>query len=152
MIVKNEEKYLRKCLEALSPILKLVNSELIIADTGSSDDTVKIAEEFTKNVYYFEWCNDFAAARNSVMKRAKGSWFMSIDADEILDEKNPFLDLEMDPKISWALRNIEKFPIEVNKASLEELLRVPGVGTTSALRIVHLETAILIITRARAGC
>jgi len=63
--------------------------------------------------------------------------FYGFTADEILDEKNPFLDLELDPKISWALRNIEKFPVEINKASLEELLRIPGVGTTSAFRIVR---------------
>lgn len=63
--------------------------------------------------------------------------FYGFTADEILDEKTPFLDLELDPKISWALRNIEKFPIEINKASLDELLRVPGIGTTSALRIVR---------------
>ncbi len=63
--------------------------------------------------------------------------FYGFTADEILDEKNPFLDLELDPKISWALRNIEKFPMEINKVSLEELLRIPGIGTTSALRIVR---------------
>ncbi|HML36465.1 MAG TPA: putative DNA modification/repair radical SAM protein [Bacillota bacterium] len=63
--------------------------------------------------------------------------FYGFTADEILDEKTPFLDLELDPKISWALRNIEKFPMEINKVSLEELLRIPGVGTTSALRIVR---------------
>lgn len=63
--------------------------------------------------------------------------FYGFSADEILDEKTPFLDLELDPKISWALRNIEKFPMEINKVSLDELLRIPGVGTTSALRIVR---------------
>jgi putative DNA modification/repair radical SAM protein len=63
--------------------------------------------------------------------------FYGFEADEILDEKTPFLDLELDPKISWALRNIEKFPVEINKASLDELLRIPGVGTTSALRIIR---------------
>ncbi len=63
--------------------------------------------------------------------------FYGFTADEILDEKNPFLDLDLDPKISWALRNIEKFPMEINKVSLEELLRIPGIGTTSALRIVR---------------
>jgi len=63
--------------------------------------------------------------------------FYGFSADEILDEKNPFLDLDMDPKISWALRNIEKFPMEINKASMEELLRIPGIGTTSAMRIVR---------------
>lgn len=63
--------------------------------------------------------------------------FYGFSADEILDEKTPFLDLELDPKISWALRNIDKFPMEINKASLDELLRIPGVGTTSAFRIVR---------------
>ena len=63
--------------------------------------------------------------------------FYGFSADEILDEQNPFLDLELDPKISWALRNIEKFPLEINRASKEELLRVPGIGTTSVLRILR---------------
>lgn len=63
--------------------------------------------------------------------------FYGFTADEILDEKSPFLDLELDPKISWALRNIDKFPVEINKAPLDELLRIPGVGATSALRIVR---------------
>jgi predicted DNA-binding helix-hairpin-helix protein len=43
----------------------------------------------------------------------------------------------MDPKASWALRHLERFPIEVNKASLEELLRIPGVGEVSARRILR---------------
>jgi putative DNA modification/repair radical SAM protein len=63
--------------------------------------------------------------------------FYGFSADEILDEAHPFLDTELDPKISWALRNIGIFPIEVNKAPLEALLRIPGVGTTSAMRIVR---------------
>ena len=63
--------------------------------------------------------------------------FYGFSADEILDEKNPFLDEELDPKISWALRNIHLFPMEVNKVSLEELLRIPGIGATSAFRIVR---------------
>ena len=83
MIVKNEEKYLRKCLEALQPILKNVSSELIIVDTGSTDSTVEIAKEFTDKVLYFEWIKDFSAARNFGMSHAQGEWFMSVDADEI---------------------------------------------------------------------
>lgn len=63
--------------------------------------------------------------------------FYGFTADEILDEQNPFLDLEMDPKISWALRNIDKFPMEINKVSIDELLRIPGVGTISAIRIAR---------------
>ena len=86
MIVKNEEKYLERCLTALKPILENVDSELIIADTGSTDRTVEIAKKFTDNVFYFEWINDFAAARNSTLDRAKGEWYMYIDADEIAQD------------------------------------------------------------------
>ena len=85
MIVKNEEKYLDRCLSALKPILDNVDSELIIADTGSTDNTVEIAKKYTDNVFYFEWINDFAAARNSTIERAKGEWYMFIDADEIFE-------------------------------------------------------------------
>ncbi|MCR5481736.1 MAG: putative DNA modification/repair radical SAM protein [Clostridia bacterium] len=63
--------------------------------------------------------------------------FYGFAADEILDDENPFLDTELDPKISWALRNISMFPVEVNKATMEELLRIPGIGTTSAMRIIR---------------
>lgn len=84
MIVKNEEKYLERCLTALKPLLESVDSELIIADTGSTDATVEIAKKFTDNVYHFEWINDFSAARNSTLEKAEGEWYMFIDADEIL--------------------------------------------------------------------
>jgi len=63
--------------------------------------------------------------------------FYGFSAEEILDDANPNLDLEMDPKAAWALRNIEKFPMEVNKVSLEELMRIPGIGEISARRIAR---------------
>ncbi len=91
MIVKNEEKYLRRCLEGLKPILDSIDSELIIADTGSTDNTVDIAKEFTNKVFHFEWCNDFAAARNSTYNKAKGEWFMFIDADEIINDASELI-------------------------------------------------------------
>lgn len=84
MIVKNEEKYLEQCLAAMKPLFEKVDSELIIADTGSTDRTVDIAKKFTDNVYHFEWINDFSAARNSTLKKSKGEWYMFIDADEII--------------------------------------------------------------------
>ena len=83
MIVKNEEEYLERCLNGIKPILDSIDSELIVADTGSTDKTVEIAKMFTDNVYHFEWINDFAAARNSTIERAHGEWYMFIDADEI---------------------------------------------------------------------
>ncbi|MGN0641822.1 MAG: glycosyltransferase family 2 protein [Huintestinicola sp.] len=83
MIVKNEEKYLDRCLAAIMPILEKVDSELIIADTGSTDKTVEIAKKYTDKVLYFEWVNDFAAARNFTLEQSAGEWFMFLDADEI---------------------------------------------------------------------
>ncbi|MEX1376344.1 MAG: putative DNA modification/repair radical SAM protein [Eubacteriales bacterium] len=62
--------------------------------------------------------------------------FYGFDASEILDEKYPMLDNNLDPKCVWALRHREYFPIDVNKASLWELLRVPGIGNISARRII----------------
>ncbi|MCL2019673.1 MAG: glycosyltransferase [Oscillospiraceae bacterium] len=85
MIVKNEEKYLERCLSALKPLLDGVKSELIIVDTGSTDDTVKIAERFTDKVYHFDWINDFSAARNFGLEKCTGEWFMFLDADDIFD-------------------------------------------------------------------
>lgn len=85
MIVKNEEKVLRRCLESLKPIMQEIKCELIIADTGSTDNTFSIAKEYTDNVYHFEWIGDFAAARNSTLNRANGIWYMFIDADEYFD-------------------------------------------------------------------
>lgn len=92
MIVKNEEKYLDKCLTALKPILDNVDSELIIIDTGSTDNTVEIAKKHTDKVYYFEWCKDFAKARNESLKYAKGEWFLFIDADEILKDSSEIIE------------------------------------------------------------
>ncbi|MCL2633966.1 MAG: glycosyltransferase family 2 protein [Oscillospiraceae bacterium] len=86
MIVKNEEKYLEKCLKSIKPLLDEINSELIIVDTGSTDKTVEIAERFTNKIYHFEWVNDFSAARNFAMDKCRGEWFMYLDADEIFDE------------------------------------------------------------------
>jgi predicted DNA-binding helix-hairpin-helix protein len=63
--------------------------------------------------------------------------FYGFTAAELLDESQPNLDTELDPKIIWALRHLHLFPLEVNRASLEELLRVPGIGAVSAKRIVR---------------
>jgi len=62
--------------------------------------------------------------------------FYGFAASEILDETHPFLDQRIDPKSDWALRNMQRFPIEVSTADYAELLRVPGIGPKSAARIV----------------
>jgi putative DNA modification/repair radical SAM protein len=63
--------------------------------------------------------------------------FYHFSAGEILEEESSFLDLHIDPKTAWALRHLDWFPIEINRASYEELLRVPGIGAKSARRIIE---------------
>ncbi len=63
--------------------------------------------------------------------------FYGFKAAELLDPGNPFLDRELDPKTGWALRNFDIFPVEVNWADYEMLLRVPGVGLKSARQIIN---------------
>ena len=86
--------------------------------------------------------------------------FYDFRADEILNEKNPFIDPHLDPKTNWAIQNWHFFPIEINKASYKDLLRVPGIGVTSAKRIVmtrkystiryeHLKKLGIVIKRAK---
>jgi putative DNA modification/repair radical SAM protein len=62
--------------------------------------------------------------------------FYQFKVDEIVDDAYPDLDLEIDPKLSWALRHPEQFPVDVNKADYEMILRVPGIGVKSARLIV----------------
>lgn len=62
--------------------------------------------------------------------------FYKFKAEELLDEKNPNFNLYLDPKCNWALKHLETFPVEVNRAAYEVLLRVPGIGVKSAQRIV----------------
>ncbi|USK91624.1 glycosyltransferase [Rossellomorea marisflavi] len=83
MIVKNEEKVLKRCLESLRGIA----DEIIIADTGSTDRTKKIAEEFTDAVYDYKWVNDFSKARNFAASKASGEWILAMDADEYVDRE-----------------------------------------------------------------
>ena len=80
MIVKNEERFLGQCLASVKDIA----DELIVIDTGSTDRTIEIAREHGAQVGHFEWCNDFAAARNASIAPATGDWILFLDADEEL--------------------------------------------------------------------
>lgn len=61
--------------------------------------------------------------------------FYKFKINDLVDEKNPNLNLLLDPKITWALRNLEKFPKEINTCSFDELLQIPGVGVKGAKKI-----------------
>jgi putative DNA modification/repair radical SAM protein len=63
--------------------------------------------------------------------------FYGFNIEEILNDTNPNLDVDIDPKLSWALRNLDQFPVDVNTADYAMILRIPGIGVTSALKIVQ---------------
>ncbi|MDM1324655.1 putative DNA modification/repair radical SAM protein [Acinetobacter pseudolwoffii] len=63
--------------------------------------------------------------------------FYEFSADEIVDDQHPNLDLDIDPKLSWALRHPEAFPVDINHADYKMILRVPGIGVRSAKKIVQ---------------
>ncbi|MBS3999152.1 MAG: glycosyltransferase [Desulfobulbaceae bacterium] len=80
MIVKNEEKDLPDCLESIINL----SDQIVIVDTGSTDNSKEIALNYGAEVYDFMWCDDFAMARNESLKYAVGQWILYIDADERL--------------------------------------------------------------------
>ena len=80
MVVKNEAEYLEDCLKHILPWVR----ELIVVDTGSSDDTPVIAERCGARVFSFPWNNDFSAARNFSLQQANEPWILVLDADERL--------------------------------------------------------------------
>ncbi len=80
MIVKNEEKYIAQCLKSAA----LLVDEIIIVDTGSTDNTLEIASEFQPKIFRHPWENDFGKARNHSLAQATGDWILVLDADESL--------------------------------------------------------------------
>jgi glycosyltransferase involved in cell wall biosynthesis len=80
MIVKNESHNLHRCLQSVQGFV----NQIIVVDTGSEDNTVEIARSYGAEVYFFEWCDDFAAARNYSLSFATGDWILILDADEKL--------------------------------------------------------------------
>lgn len=131
------------------------STQLIVGASGESDRRiVTLSEQLyrrldLKRVYYSAFIPVVADTRlparpQSPLRREhrlyQADWLLryyGFSADELLDEATPDLDRELDPKSSWALRHPELFPVEVNRASYEELLRIPGIGVRSAQRIVQ---------------
>ena len=82
MIVKNEQKVLKRCLSSVKDLV----DEIIIVDTGSTDNTKEIAKEFTDLIYDFEWTDDFSEARNFSFSKATKEYQLWLDASDFLEE------------------------------------------------------------------
>ncbi len=84
MIVKDETENLSLFL----PKLKSFVDEIVIIDTGSTDDTINTAKKFTNKVFSFKWVDDFSKAKNYAISKAKGDWILFLDADELITEED----------------------------------------------------------------
>ncbi len=151
IVERREEKKHHKKAPSFVPAGQ--TTQLIIGATPDSDRTIlrlsqALYEKVSlKRVYYSAYIpavsgpNLPAIAKPPLLREHRlyqADWllrFYQFKADEILTDEAPDFDLDLDPKACWALRHPECFPVEVNRASYHALLRVPGIGVTSARRI-----------------
>ena len=85
LIFRDDIRCIERCLKALQPLRDAIPCELVMADTGSEDGSRQMAAQYADILFDFPWIDDFAAARNAVMDRCSGQWFLSVDTDEYLD-------------------------------------------------------------------
>lgn len=92
MIVKNEERVLKRCLDSVKDIV----DEIIIVDTGSHDKTKDIAKKYTDKIYDFKWEDDFSKARNFSFSKATKEYILWLDADDVIlnEDKEKLLELK----------------------------------------------------------
>jgi glycosyltransferase involved in cell wall biosynthesis len=109
MMVKNEAKNLDRCLKSVETIC---TGNLVIVDTGSIDNTVEIAQKYTKNVYHQKWANDFSLHRNYSFSKCTGEWIMQIDADEELHFEHEIFAADV---LAW----LHKLPPTVNAVGIK---------------------------------
>lgn len=92
LLISNRPDTIPKCLDSLKQIMDAIPSELILIDTSNSVEVHQMLLEYTDKVYEFEWCHDFAKARNEGLKRASGEWFLFLDDDEWFVEVQELID------------------------------------------------------------
>ena len=153
LILYKEEKKIFRKVPKFAPAGQ--STQMIVGATNETDlKIIKVADHFYQNfnlkrVYYSGYVPVLEDSRlpsihsQVPMQREnrlyQADWLMrfyGFEANEIVDPSNPFLDLEIDPKLAWALRNRERFPVNINTAPKEMILRVPGIGTKSTGKIL----------------
>jgi len=135
MIFKNEARCLERCLRSLKPLREAVPCELVMADTGSDDGSREIAAKYADILFDFPWIDDFSAARNAVMDRCLGKWYLSIDADEWLD---PNLDELL--KLLTGQHNFNFFGVKIRNYKSTEMEAGGLYMDSTANRIARMST------------
>lgn len=149
-----EEKKLIKSVPKFVPAGQ--STQMVIGATPETDkDIMHTANEFYKNfglrrVYYSGYVpisNDnrlpLIGTQPPLIRENRlyqTDWLMrfyGFHVNELLNDANPHLDIDIDPKLSWALRNLQFFPVDINVASYKMILRIPGIGVNSAKRIIQ---------------
>lgn len=102
MIVRNEAENLAACLDTVVDFV----DQIVILDTGSTDNTCEIAHQYGAQVEHFIWCDDFSAARNAALKFVTGDWVLALDADERLTS-------EIKPDITAAIQDSTRLVINL---------------------------------------
>jgi putative DNA modification/repair radical SAM protein len=150
----SEEKKLIKSVPKFVPAGQ--STQMVIGATPETDkDIMQTADHFYKNfnlkrVYYSGYIPISNDNRLPVIgsqpplirenRLYQTDWLMrfyGFNVNELLNDANPHLDIDIDPKLSWALRNLQHFPIDINVANYKMILRIPGIGVSSAKKIVQ---------------
>lgn len=100
MIVKDESQDLRQCLTSVQNLA----DQIVVVDTGSTDNTPFLAKEMGAEVYHFPWTNDFSEARNFALSKAQGDWIFVLDADEMLPAESQSILRQLIRPVSSPLR------------------------------------------------
>lgn len=149
---KDERKIFRK-VPKFAPAGQ--STQMIVGATNENDlQIIKVADHFYKNyslkrVYYSGYVPVLEDKRLPSLttevpmlrenRLYQSDWLMrfyGFKAEEILDPSMPFLDLEIDPKLSWALRHLDQFPVNLQTAEYQMILRIPGIGVKTAKKIL----------------
>lgn len=122
MIVRNESEVICRCLDSVKDIV----DEIIIVDTGSTDNTKAIVSRYTDKIFDFEWIDDFATARNFAFSHASMDYILWLDADDVL--------LEPDQQIFLELKHVLASPVDVVSMSYNLAIDEEGNVTSTVRR------------------
>ena len=116
IIFRDDIRSIERCLKALQPLRDTLPCELVLADTGSEDGSRAVAETYADILFDFPWIDDFSAARNAVMDRCSGEWYLSVDTDEYLEDCVELVQfLRSNPKHNLArvvIRNYDSYDMD----------------------------------------
>ncbi len=123
IIAKNEEKHIEECLKRL----KLYPYEIVLVDTGSTDNTIEIASHYTKHIYHFDWCDDFSAAKNFAVSKASGDWILSLDCDEYVETIDE----------AALAQQMQRFPKSAGRILLKNRISTTGQTSYEQVRLTR---------------